>query len=108
MKCIAVSSFKGGTAKTSNALNIAAALAKFHQQKVLLIDFDAQANLTTGLGYDPDAHDSLASVLQGKKKIAEVILPTSHPLLSLIPADTWLYRVEVTEDLSADSYSHAS
>jgi chromosome partitioning protein len=106
MPTITISSFKGGTAKTSTSLNLGAALARFHHQKVLLIDFDAQANLTTGLGYDPDAHDSLASVLQGKKKITEVILPTSHPRLSLIPADTWLERVEVTEALAADRYSH--
>lgn len=106
MPTITVSSFKGGTAKTSSSLNLGAALAKFHKQKVLLIDFDAQANLTTGLGYDPDSHDSLASVLQGKKKIDEIILPTSHSNLFIIPADTWLERVEVTEALAADRYSH--
>lgn len=105
-KIITVSSFKGGTAKTSTSLNLGAALAKFHKQNVLLIDFDAQANLTTGLGYDPDTHDSLATVLQGKKQVADVILPTSNPRLSLIPADTWLERVEVTEALAADRYSH--
>ncbi len=106
MPTITISSFKGGTAKTSTSLNLGAALAKFHKQNVLLIDFDAQANLTTGLGYDPDAQDSLAPILQGKKNIGEVILPTSHPRLSLIPADTWLERVEVTEALAADRYSH--
>lgn len=104
--CIAVSSFKGGTAKTSTSLHIGAALAKFHKQKVLLIDFDSQANLTTGLGYDPDAQDSMAPVLQGKKKIQEVILPTSIKNLDLIPADTWLERVEVTGSLAGDRYSH--
>jgi chromosome partitioning protein len=106
MKTIAVSSFKGGTAKTSTALNLAACLAKFHKQKVLLIDFDAQANLTTGFGYDPDEQDSLAPVLQGKKKIQDVILPTGVKNLDLIPADTWLERVEVTGTLAADRYSH--
>lgn len=103
---ITVSSFKGGTAKTSTSLHIGSALAKFHKKKVLLIDFDAQANLTAGLGYDPDAQDSLAPVLQGKKSIAEVILPTHVPNMSLIPADTWLERIEVTEALAADRYSH--
>jgi chromosome partitioning protein len=106
MPTITVSSFKGGTAKTTKSINLGAALAKFHRQKVLLIDFDAQANLTTGLSYDPDTHDSLAPVLQGKKNIQEVILPTSIPRLFLIPADTWLERVEVTEALAADRYSH--
>ncbi len=106
MKRIAVSSFKVGTAKTSTALNIAAAFAKYHKKKVLLIDFDAQANLTTGLGYDPDAYDSLAPVLQGEKNVQDVILKTAHPKLDLIPADTWLERVEVTGRLAADRYSH--
>lgn len=106
MHKIAVSSFKGGTAKTSTSLHIGAALAKFHRQKVLLIDLDAQANLTTGLGYDPDAQDSMAPVLQGQKKIQEVILPSAVKNLDLIPADTWLERVEVTGALAADRYSH--
>ncbi len=106
MKTITVSSFKGGTAKTSTSLHLASALAKLHNQKVLLIDFDAQANLTTGLGYDPDSLDSLAPVLQGTKKVEEIILKTSIPNLDLIPADTWLERVEVTGALAADRYSH--
>ncbi len=105
-RTITVSSFKGGTAKTSTSLHLGAALAKFHGQRVLLIDFDAQANLTTGLGLDPDAQDSMAPVLQGKKKIQDVILKTEIPNLSIIPADTWLERVEVTGALAADRYSH--
>jgi chromosome partitioning protein len=103
---IAVSSFKGGTAKTSTALHLGAALAKFNKKKVLLIDFDAQANLTTGLGFDPDQNDSLAPVLQGNKSLTEVILKTDQPGLDLVPADTWLERVEVTGSLAADRYSH--
>src|ERR1700722_4983680 len=106
MKKIAISSFKGGTAKTSLSLHIGSALAKFHEKKVLLIDFDAQANLTAGLGFDPDAQDSLAPVLQGEKRVEEVILKTAIPNLHLIPADTWLERVEVTGHLAADRYSH--
>jgi chromosome partitioning protein len=106
MNRIAISSFKGGTAKTSTSLHIGAALAKFHNQKVLLIDFDAQANLTTGLGFDPDAQDSMAAVLQDKKTIQEVIVPTGIPNLSLIPADTWLERVEVSGPLAGNRYSH--
>jgi len=106
MHTIAISSFKGGTAKTSTALHVGAALAKYHKKKVLLIDFDAQANLTTGLGLDPDEHDSLASVLQGEKTAREVIISTSLKGLDLIPADTWLERVEVTGALAADRYSH--
>lgn len=103
---IAISSFKGGTAKTSTSLHLGAALAKFHKKKVLLIDFDAQANLTTGLGFDPDENDSMATVLQGNKNLNEVIQKTSIKNLDLVPADTWLERVEVTGALAADRYSH--
>ncbi len=103
---ISISSFKGGTAKTSSAIHLGAALAKFHKKKVLLIDFDAQANLTTGLGFDPDENDSMASVLQNKKNLNDVILNTQYKNLDLIPADTWLERVEVSESLASDRYSH--
>jgi chromosome partitioning protein len=106
MTCLAISSFKGGTAKTSTALHLGAACAQFHQKKVLLIDFDAQANLTSGLGFDPDSQDSMAPVLQGKRLLKEVIVPTPVPHLDLIPADTWLERVEVSGALAADRYSH--
>ncbi len=106
MKTIAINSFKGGTAKTSTALHLGAALAKFHKKRVLLIDFDAQANLTTGLGFDPDENDSMAQVLLGNKAIKDVVLSTGIPKLDLVPADTWLERVEVTGALAADRYSH--
>lgn len=103
---IAVSSFKGGTAKTSTALHLGAALCKFHKKKALLIDFDAQANLTTGLGFDPDENDSMATVLQSEKTIEAVIQSTSLANLDIVPADTWLERIEVTGQLAADRYSH--
>lgn len=106
MSVIVISSFKGGTAKTSTTIHVGTALAKFHSKKVLVIDFDAQANLTAGLGFDPDEQDSLAPVLQGEKKVEEVILETSVSNLHLIPADTWLERVEVSGSLAADRYSH--
>ncbi len=106
MKTIVVNSFKGGTAKTSTTLHLGAALAQYHQARVLLIDFDAQANLTSGLGLDPDSYDSLAVVLQGGKDIREVIRPILDSGLDLIPADTWLERVEVSGSLAADRYSH--
>ncbi len=106
MNTIAVCSFKGGTAKTSTALHLGAALSKYHKQKVLLIDFDAQANLTAGLGLDPDEMDSMAPVLQQSKRIKDVIKPTAWKGLDLVPADTWLERIEVTGSLAADRYSH--
>ena len=106
MKIISVCSFKGGTAKTSITLNLGASLANRHEKKVLLVDFEAQANLTAGLGFDPDNYARLAAVLQGKKTVSEVIHKTAFKNLDLIPADTWLERVELTGDLASDRYSH--
>ncbi len=106
MKIISITSFKGGTAKTSTSLHVGSALSLFHKKRVLLIDFDAQANLTTGLGFDPDEQDSMAPVLQGEKTIHEVILKTCIPNMDIVPADTWLERVEVSGSLAADRYSH--
>lgn len=103
---ITICGFKGGTAKTSTALHVAAVLARFHKKKTLLIDFDAQANLTAGLGLDPDEQESLAPVLQGERTIEQVICKTTVPHLDLVPADTWLERVEVTGSLASDRYSH--
>lgn len=106
MKVITVCSFKGGTAKTSIALNTGAAFARFYDKRVLYIDFDAQANLTAGLGFDPDTSDSLAPVLQGEKTFGEVIIKTGFENIDLVPADTWLERIEVTGKLAQDRYSH--
>lgn len=103
---LTISSFKGGTAKTSTSLHLGAALAKYHKKKVLLVDFDAQANLTMGLGLDPDDVDSMAPVLLGTKGVKDVIKKTGITNLDLVPADTWLERVEVTGALAADRYSH--
>ena len=49
---IAVSNEKGGVAKTTTSLSLGAALAEKGYQ-VLLVDLDAQANLTLALGFEP-------------------------------------------------------
>lgn len=101
-----INSFKGGTTKTSTALHLGAALAKFHKKKVLLIDFDSQANLSTGLGLGCDCLDTMVPVLQGEKKIHEVVKETSIPGLYLIPGNTYLDGVERTGRIMSDPYNH--
>ena len=50
---IAISSQKGGVAKTTTTLSLGACLAE-QGRSVLLVDLDPQANLTQSLGFDPD------------------------------------------------------
>jgi chromosome partitioning protein len=106
MRTYVFCSFKGGTAKTSSALHIGACLAKSYGKRVLLIDFDSQANLSTGLGVGPDSFDTMVPVLQGKKRASEVIRSTCIEGLDLIAANTFLDGVEASAPLVSDLYAH--
>ena len=50
-ECIAFVNHKGGTGKTTSCISIAGFLAK-NGYKTLVVDFDPQANATSGLGID--------------------------------------------------------
>ena len=71
MKVISVCNHKGGCAKTTTVVNIAAELVN-SGYKVLVIDNDYQANLTTSIGFKPD-NDSLLNCLRGKKSLRKTI-----------------------------------
>ncbi len=106
MKTIVLVGFKGGTARTSTCLHLGDALARFHGKKVLLVDFDSQANLSTGLGFGTDCLETMVPVLQNKCKIQDVIQETKTPNLHLVPANTYLDQIEGTAPLVADPYAH--
>lgn len=71
MKIISVCNHKGGCAKTTTVVNIAAELVN-SGYRVLIIDNDYQANLTTSVGFKPDK-ESLVNCLRGKKSLRKTI-----------------------------------
>ena len=106
MQTFTFCSFKGGTSKTSTSMHIGSSLAKHHGKKVLLVDFDSQANLSIGLGVGPDDLKTMVPVLQGNGEIQDVIQSTSIEGLCLIPANAYLDGIERTPQLGNDPYAH--
>ncbi|MGD9092008.1 MAG: ParA family protein [Anaerolineales bacterium] len=95
MVCIiSVANQKGGVAKTTTAISLGAVLA-WNGSNVLLVDTDAQANLTMHLGVDPaSVRNSIANVLLSVNPIIHVIRSTSVPRLDLVPSNAEMELAE--------------
>jgi len=84
---VAVANEKGGVAKTTTVISLGGALAQSGQE-VLLIDLDAQANLSLGLGVDPSSvRRSIADVLLNSGSLLSVSRETAIPGLDLVPSN---------------------
>jgi len=94
-KITAICSQKGGTGKTTSAINICAYLA-LAKRKVLLVDIDPQGNATSGLGIDKSSlKQSIYNILLEQAEIAEITVRTALPNLFLAPSHLDLTGAEV-------------
>jgi chromosome partitioning protein len=81
----AIANQKGGVGKTTTAVNVAACIAEAGWP-TLLVDCDAQANATVGLGLAKDLEPSLYDVLCGEATAEEALRPAEVANLTVLPA----------------------
>jgi chromosome partitioning protein len=90
MKTIAVINHKGGTGKTTSALNIGAGLARL-KKKTLLVDIDPQSNLTEGLGL----RDVETSIYDSIKNDTPLPVVSISEYLDIVPSSLDLLGAEI-------------
>lgn len=103
MRTIALLNQKGGSGKTTTAVNLAATLAEC-DRRVLLLDFDPSAAASAWLGVQEQNH-GLLEVLIGGGDLTELILESGFPGVDIIPSSLALSGAEkaLTGEIGAET-----
>lgn len=103
IRTTAILNLKGGVAKTTTAINMAAILARDHGKRVLVTDADSQCNTTEFYGADP-MKGNLAKVLRGAGHYedpgayaASCIQSTKYPNVDILAGDDALMDLDLSK-----------
>jgi chromosome partitioning protein len=102
LQILAVTNFKGGSGKTTTSVHLAQYLA-LHGYRVLAIDLDPQASLSSLLGFQPEfdlhANETLYGAVRydnERRSLSEVVRKTYFDSLHVVPANLELHEFEHT------------
>ena len=94
-RIITCANHKGGTGKTTTAVNISAGLAFLKKKRVLLVDFDPQGNASMALGVDiENLRYSVKDLLTGAMTDLHYLCWDKGDNLKILPANATLKDVE--------------
>jgi chromosome partitioning protein len=94
LRTIAVTNQKGGSGKTTTAVNLAAALGE-RGYRTLVVDLDPQHSASSWLAVVDDGQ-GLLDVFTGKRTLVELVRKTTAPGVDIVTAGRWLLSVEPT------------
>ena len=94
MRVVSISNQKGGSGKSTTAVNLSAYMA-LTGKRVLLIDLDPQGSLTTHLGIDKKSLErTMYDVMLGRANLKDAIMHTETSGLDIAPTNNLLGKAE--------------
>jgi len=94
MEIIAVYNFKGGVGKTTTAVNLAYRSAA-EDWPTVLFDLDPQGAATYVLRREARVAGGAKHLIRGDTPLRDIVVPTDHPRLDLLPADFSYRRMDL-------------